>query len=416
MPSIQKLVGESKTRSDLESGRVRVRYQEATTVNAGRMFRMTFPKRPGYSLDCSEIKMRCDVTTIYPTQASDTIVFNSAGGINGSLFNRVRVISGTSVIYDLSEASLYSAMQNVAHEDLGNLHANEGAFTGRGTLTSRAGYMPRDDINLSTTREFIFVPFPKGTILNRSLLLPLDIMQDLHVEFYLNTNLYALTSDDIIPPLRVEPDTTYNLSNIELLTKYVRSTSLTNFFQANGVGVTCKDVSHHYNAVTVADSLLRISSARTSVHNMKTLLRLAASVGTGASQDVTNTTDVNLPLNFGHYNLYVNSVLRHEEHIDSIQQMWEHMKDSFPNIEKNSNGYTVQEWPAFFVICDNLAAAPKEFHEKVQSGISTGKMNTDVVIKLFLTTLVGNLRADTFLESDVQIYLDAPGGSLRVRY
>ena len=105
MKSIDELVGSSKHMSDLVSRQARVRYTLSQTVNSGQYFRNTLPKRPDEFLDMRSLRLRFQLR-INSTDPNCCIDAPNAL----TLFNRVRVLSGSQVIMDVINSHIWNAI------------------------------------------------------------------------------------------------------------------------------------------------------------------------------------------------------------------------------------------------------------------------------------------------------------------
>ena len=196
--SISDLVGFAKSSSDLESRPMRIRYNESQTIQSGQYYRMTFPKVSNDLLDLRSIKMRFQMNI----ESGDPDTCVDASDIR-CIFNRIRVLSGSQVLCDISEASLlYQLEANIETSSVSNQY--ERYLCGRESLTKRQAY--------PATREYITSIAPIGSLLNCEALLPLSRLSDLHVEFWLETDSRILLSTS---------DATYHISGVEILCDYI---------------------------------------------------------------------------------------------------------------------------------------------------------------------------------------------------
>jgi len=70
-----------------------------------------------------------------------------------------------------------------------------------------------------------------------------------------------------------------------------------------------------------------------------------------------------------------------------------------------------------FLLGIRLAAAPEEFAESLTSGIPTKALNQDSVVTLTFGSALGSTeRVDSYLQSDVIIYIDPQTKELNVKY
>ena len=157
------LIGVSKAQSDLKSHSVRVRYTESTSVSQGNYFRMTFPKKSDDAmLDCRSIKMRFNLT-ISPPDAACIL----AGSDARCIFNRIRVLSGSTVLLDIAEVSQLYVLESVLE-----VSSKDSVYSrylrGQQSAADRTAY--------TNGREYIIDAAPRGSLLNSESLLPLSRM------------------------------------------------------------------------------------------------------------------------------------------------------------------------------------------------------------------------------------------------
>lgn len=395
MASIYDLVGAAKQASDLEIHPVKVRYQEATQLNAGQYFRMTLPKIADDAVDCRSIRLKFLLTLA----STDPAICVDGTDVR-TLFNRVRVLSGSQVLFDLSEASQFFQLEtNVKSTAVQNGYSKY--LQGNGNLTARQTWG-------DGPREYVCTICPEGSILNTAALLPLARMSDLHIEIWLSSAAQALWS-----PAN-HTGATYNLKDVELLADYVRSKSVSAYFNSNAVRMTVQDVSHRFNNITSQQNLIRLSSAHTSLNKVLTVIRTAANPGDISVVDKQNAFYSGA--NFANLNLFVNNVLHFEEALDSLEELYGQLVKACPAVER-SDWFDTLYATTRNVIAVNLQAAPIEFTKQLSSGIKTSDLNSDVVIRLGFTGVpAAALRADSYLISDALLYLEGPRGELKVKY
>ena len=96
--NIADLVGYAKQSSDLESRPMRISYNESQTIGSGQYFRMTFPRVAQDMLDLRSIKLRYTLTMA----SSDASCCVDSSDVR-CLVNRMRCLSGSQVLMDISE-------------------------------------------------------------------------------------------------------------------------------------------------------------------------------------------------------------------------------------------------------------------------------------------------------------------------
>jgi len=109
-PSVSSLIGKVSANSDMQISHNRNRYLTTTTVFPNQYFRMLVPKLgPNALLDCRNIRMRFTLT-ITSTDAGIAVDSNLTHP-----FQRCRILSGSTVLYDLDNSLLaMTAIYNAA--------------------------------------------------------------------------------------------------------------------------------------------------------------------------------------------------------------------------------------------------------------------------------------------------------------
>jgi len=386
------LVGLSKQQSDLKSHSVRVRYTESTVITSGNYFRITLPRKSDDAmLDCRSIKMRFNLNI-----TGGSIL---AGSDARCIFNRLRVLSGSTVLMDLAECSQLFVLESVlevSHKD--SIYSRY--LRGQQPVSTRLDYAPG--------REYIVDAMPRGTILNSESLLPLSRMSDIHLEYWLELPKRALFSST------GDQEATFSISNVELLTEYITSPSISQFFNSNPLRFNVVDLSHRYNPILNQEFLLRLSSSHASLNGILTVIREQARVTDIAATEKFETFDAGV--NRENYNILINSLQWFEQNEASIGESWKHLTDLFPCAEY-ANFFDSSFEGEHNVLATNLMAAPSEFQRVLTSGVQTGAMNSDITYRIRRSTApAAALRADSYLYSDAVVYLEGIGRDLKIRF
>ena len=156
-PSVSSLIGKVSANSDMVINHVRSRYLTTTTVFPNQYFRMLVPKLgPNALLDCRNIRMRFTLT-LTSTDAGIAVDSNLTHP-----FQRCRILSGSTVLYDLDNSliamtAIYNATTPLKYEVL---------------LCSGDPSLPIGQI-----------PFPYQTRSSRDGLMQIDGLSDLTLEF-----------------------------------------------------------------------------------------------------------------------------------------------------------------------------------------------------------------------------------------
>ena len=391
---ISDLIGLCQSTSDLQSHRVKIRYTESTVVQQGNYMRITFPKRGNSFLDCRNIKMRFNLTI---TSTDDECVV--AGPDVRCLWNRLRVLSGSTVLADISEASTAFALESLV--EVSNMDSDFSRYlVGQQPLADRTNY--------TNGREYIADICPKGTILNCEALLPLSQFGDLHYELWLERPERALYS-----PAN-DTSASFTISNIELLADYITSPSISAYFAQNGLKFSCVDISHRYNPMLSQESLIRCSSSHQSVSAIVNLIRKQSQIddiGTPGKFEVFDSGE-----NRDNFNVLVNNTLFFEENVSSVEQTWKDLTSIFPKAEHST--YFNESYLATGNILPLwLNSAPPEFSQKVTSGIKTSAINSDITFRVKRNIpLTEPLRADSFIRADAVVFLMNKGSDLKVNF
>lgn len=395
MASINELVGAAKQSSDLEARPMKIRYQESTTIQSGAYFRQTFPKVADDFLDCRNIRMRFNLNIV--STDPDTVVDSTDVRC---IINRLRVLSGSQVLADVSEASELFQLETLTETSTSDSEYGR-YLTGNAPLATRQVY--------PTTREYICSVCPKGSVLNGEHLIPLSRCNDLHLEVWLERPERVLYS-----PL-TDSSATYNLTDTELLCTYIRSRSISQYYNTNPLSFHVTDYSHRYSTVLSQQALIRWSSAHTSLNKVLTVLRPQTQV-TGVDK-LDRFSSFNSGQDIQQHNVFLNNILYFEEDVDSVEESWQHLVASWPSVKRaeyfNELFNTTRN-----VIAVNIQAAPPAFHKQITSGVKTSDLNSDIVLRVNFSGPPGSpLRSDSYLCSDALIYLDGNGRKdLMVKY
>ena len=394
MADMAELLGFPKNFTDLESQEVKVRYTESTEVQSGNWFRITFPKRSmDASLDCRTVRMRFNLTI----NSTDPDCRLDSDDVR-CIFNRVRILSGSTVLMDLSEASQYFVLDGLIHTS--HMDAGYEKFLrGQEPSDKRATY--------TNGREYIIHATPHGCLLNNKALLPLERMSNLHLEYYLETPNKCLFSP------AGDANATFTMSNIEFLCDYITSPSLSGYYNANGISFSCQDVSHRYNSILSQEYLLRMASAHTSLNSIITTIRPQSQI---ADTTIDNKLQV---FEDGtarvKYNLLVNSKLWFEEDQNSVEQSWKDFSEAYPAVV-HSLFFDEDYQTSRNVLCNDFSAAPPEFWDTIASGVRTARINSDIVYKIQRVAAPPTpLRADSYMRADVVVYKDPKYSDLKIK-
>jgi len=121
--------------------------------------------------------------------------------------------------------------------------------------------------------------------------------------------------------------------------------------------------------------------------------------------------------NIDNYNLFLNSQMVFDQPVSGNIESWCNLKRAFPAVKHSAwfdNAFA--KWKNVLVV--PLQSAPSDFQKSIQSGQNTSSHNTDVLLQIGFKALpTAQIRADSYLLSDVVLYMDSTnGGDLKVRY
>jgi hypothetical protein len=308
-------------------------------------------------------------------------------------------LSGSTCLCDIADLGTLLQLEDRIHaKTTDNVYSRY--LVGRDTAANRTAY--------ANGREYIIdIPAPLGSILRANHCLPLGRMNDIRIELTLNSAASCLTSDAVSPTLD------YNISDVELLTNYIRSQSLSTHFNAAGVSFHCTNYAHRYQTLLSQTELLRLSSAVTSLDAIVTLFRYQNTLNDGLTTQGKFTQTVNC---VSSSNVYINNQLFRETDTNSTQEHFVNFEETYPHVTSSENFSTFGSLE--FVLSNKLSAAPRDFDQYLTSGKRSSAMNSDITVKLQLASVPEQpIIATTFMVSTVLIQLDQGGrGDLRITY
>jgi hypothetical protein len=398
MASISDLLGSTRSTSDIELIPRKIRYTQSATIGSGRIFEFVLPKigQDCLSLRNGDLKLKFNLN-LSGLQGTGTYETFDATSIK-CIFSRLRVISGSTTLMDINDLSTLLVL-----EERVNSRSSDNAYSrylvGNDSVVNRSAY--------PNSREYITSFAPIGSLLCGDHCLPLSKMNDFRIELTLASADEALTSDV------ANPTVDYSISSVELMTNYLRSQSLSNYFAANPVSFHVTNFSHRYSTLLAQTELLRLSSAVSSLDSIITLFRNQSLLNGGrTSQGKFSTTD-NIVASS---NVYINSILFREVDVSSTEEEYENFASVYPHIRNSDNfeNYATNE----FVLGNRFSAAPKTFDKHLVSGRRSSAMNSDIAIKLQLTGVPTNaIVATSYMISTTLISLDGSGrGDLKITF
>ena len=341
-------------------------------------------------LDCRKVMLRFKLRI---TETGERCWID--GNTAAVLFDRIKIVCGSTVICDIQNYPLLATHL----ENIHGSHASESkalrALRGHGTLEQRKAW------GTSDSHEYIINASPIGTLLNSKCLLPLNTMNDIHIEYHLSTAQSALACDDTIG--------TFSLYEIELHSTYLSSKSIQSYFSSNPVAISLIDYSYRFNSVGGMTSMLKISSSYSSLNSILGYLH-QSSLAQGADKRSRSCS----PAVIAGMQFFTNNIAQFDIPIETRFQQFREFLEAFPSVEE-SDFYTDFNDVAQFLVAINLRAAPREFHGFVTSGTQTSTLNSDLCLQLNLTNAPpSDLVLDSFLCADVTIIMQ--GKDLYVKY
>ena len=392
MRSIEELVGQAKNGSDLTCKNVRVRYTQSQSVNSGQYMRHTLPKMPEAFLDCRSLRLRFQLTI---NSTDPNICIDGPTAL--SLFSRIRVISGSSVIMDVIDSNIFACIDENINGSASGESKYDRFIRGHGDLTERRLWA-------NTTREYI-IPFPRNSVLNCSALIPLWKCSDFHIE------LYNADGKNVLHSPLGDQTCGYVMTDLEMHANYLSSRSISNYFNVHPLQFHIQDTSHRYGNCVGQTSLIKFSSAHSSLTRIITLLRNSNDIGVTVAERCSRSISA---AQLDNFQLYVNSTRWYDINVDSLPQMFRHFVDSFKNVLR-SEWFDIGYETSKFLLVNNLNAAPADFNDSLVSGVKTSAHNSDISLELNFRLPPVSVICDSFLLADGLITLK-PGGDLTLSY
>jgi hypothetical protein len=199
---------------------------------------------------------------------------------------------------------------------------------------------------------------------------------------------------------------------MELHANYITSKSISSYYATHPVQYTVNEVSHRFNNVTGQTSLLKFSSAHSSLNRIITLLR------DSTAQDVTHSERASRGISaqtIDNFQLFINSVRYYDVNVDSQEQMFNHFKAAFKKV-CTSTWYDAEYDGNKFLLVNNLMSAPSDFADSLLSGVRTSAHNSDSALQIVFKTAPVSVIADSFLLCDGLISLPSGRSELTLTY
>jgi hypothetical protein len=351
---------------------------------------------PNSFLDCRSIRMRLEVSIT----STDPLCVIDADQIFP--FSRIRTISGANVLEDVTEAHLLNAIvynsTASSNEAIYDLYVAGDMSATQKVIDATSG-----------SAEYLFPmrPSPNTFIRGKHLL---DLSgADLIMEFYTLTNAQYLFS-------ATDPNASYTLNNIEILSEYITSPSIGAFYRANPMAYTAWDWRQLYQALSQQLENTRLPSSNTSLNGFFSVMRnitVESSISNANKYTAYNSNS------FVNVQILINSQNWFDEPLTPYPQLWRELYDFWPEA-KMAKFYDLSFTSATggaFVFGFSLEAMPPEFAKTITSGIRTSLLNQDIVLQLTFPAPLGTpQRIDSFLQSDVIFSSQGEGREIRIQY
>jgi hypothetical protein len=393
MQSIDQLIGTAKHSSDLQSRQARIRYTLSSSVSSGQYHRHTLPKYPEQFIDMRSLRLRFQLQI----NSTDPNCCIDAPNAN-TLFSRVRVLCGSSVIHDVINSHVYNSIDENIHGSTLTENKYDKYLRGHGDLAQRRLWAQNQ-------REYI-ISFQRKSVLNTNALLPLFKLSDIHIELFNATGVEVLHS-----PLG-DSGCSFTMSDLELHANYISSKSISSYYATHPVQFSVNEVSHRFNNCTGMTSLLKFSSAHSSLNRIITLLR------DSTAQDVTHSERASRGISaqtLDNFQLFINSNRYYDVNVDSLEQMFGHFKSAFKKV-CTSEWYDAEYETTKFLLVNNLMSEPSDFSESVLSGVKTSAHNSDSALQIQFKSTPVSVIADSFLLCDGLISLPTGRSELMLTY
>jgi hypothetical protein len=320
---------------------------------------------------------------------------------NNAVIQRVRVLSSSNVLADISD---YNFLQSQLNH--GKTTATENSHSRQ--LAGLFGNIAESKASAAATQR-CSVKFPKNTILNCEALLPLDkISGQLTLEVYLENGKKILGSDTD------DVTSNYSLTDIQLNCTYISSPSLTNYFQTNPISFHVDNFSHRFQNVNDVKSVLRMPSSFKSLCKLMIFIRPSSRVD-NIDLSVANRMCSNIAYtDIQQIQFFSNNVPLFSEPFELsniTQELFLESLKTYPELQNSTYHTDVTtggtfNCPGFFI---NLQSAPKQFHDELLSGLSSNQHVSDLYAQLSFAVTPTNYTATVFLMNNSKIFVDANG-------
>ena len=400
--TLEQLIGNAKLSNDFFSTKYKVRYSASPTIVPGQVIQMRLPVYDDRMLDLNSLLMcfylqgsSADPNACIDGQTIQTVV------------DRVRVLSGSTVLCDIGEcALLFQSLYDINTEvNISTAFRTQvGDMTGPEKIAAFALAAPG--------RQYIAKLAPRDSYLNTKALLPIGRMSTITIEL-----TFTSAAKSIYSPLNTLAST-WIMTNFELHGDWIQSAKLSSYFSSHPFRITVTDYSQRLNSLLSATTgQIRISSANTSLDKVYTILRDDAS---SIALNVQNKNRVAKAGNLLMYlNVLCNGVWQFSDNVlaGGTNQSWiifEEACEAWPPLKTvaffTTTGFVTGTQNRLML---NFQNAPVAFCQAMQSGVNTAKLSTDIIIQVLIGSAM-TARVDSFLCSSVTISLPRVGGDLKM--
>jgi len=243
-------------------------------------------------------------------------------------FQRVKISSGTTTLYDVNESSRLNTMLFLSQVDSNDISAYEASMIGDGNLSARNAWG-------ATVKEYMINFLPENTAFRRFGLMCLETISPVIVEFW------TLPSAEFLYSADGDATTTYSMSNIEMHMEYIFSPSVFNVFK-KPVKCSCKDYTYAYQAIQDAVTQVRVASSRTSLNGVMLVMRdstIDSLVTTINKYSIWNANGL----------LTLNALVNQQKFFDQDLATYNEFFISFVTTRKTCNFYDFCHVKCFFI-------------------------------------------------------------------
>ena len=401
MPSLNELVGEQKMKSDIKSIPFRHRYLQSQVVGPAQSngyIRFTLPRANAGYLDVSTLRFR-GLLNVDTVDASARL----AGHDASILIDRVRVVAGSSVIFDQEHNQLISNSTN-ANFDVTDIDYQN--------YERALSDYPQDQSRISQVqtahtadRICIFRLGPQGSFLNQNALIPLEGMKDvLHIDLYFSNPSECFLSTDTA--------LTYTFQKPELNWMALYSQSLDMHYSRSVVSYHSTNYGHRYNQIQSGTSQVNLSIPSNS-SNVSGIITFVRDQALNTGSDITKEKLENCFYNATEYeqsDFRVATKSIYDEPLGpDINEYYAQLHHQFPEISTSRHITPVGFQGNQFIHAVNLSGAPTQYTRNLVSGVRSSILNTDMHLQIrFKNPTTVTLQLDHYVISDV-VYSFANG-------